>query len=74
VALNPVQWAPNSRKNKNLVKAAEAAQNHSAVRTYWGFRSKRLSKSTNQERGYDESLRVMAIHPLSGSDLSKSTA
>ena len=71
--LNLVQVAPKSRKNKNLGKAAEAAQSHSAVCTYCGFRSKRFSKSTNQERGYDESLRVMAIHPLSGSDLSKST-
>jgi hypothetical protein len=72
--VNLVQVAPKSRKNKNQGKAAEAAQSHSAVCTYSGFRSKRLSRSTNQERRYDESLRVMTIHPLSGSDLSKSTA
>jgi hypothetical protein len=37
VAVNPVQVAPKKRNNRNLGKAAEAAQNHSAVCTYRGF-------------------------------------
>jgi len=37
-AVNKVQVAPKKRKRKNLGKAAEAAQNHSAVCTYWGLR------------------------------------
>jgi len=38
-AVNPVQVAPKKRRRKNLGRAAEAAQSHSAVCTYWSFGS-----------------------------------
>jgi len=45
--VNLVQVAPKKRRSKKLGKAAEAAQSHSAVCTYCGFRSKRFFKSIN---------------------------
>jgi hypothetical protein len=71
VAVNPVRVAPKSRKNKYPGKAAEAAQNHSAVCTYRRFSPKRFSESIDQETPYDESRHLTAIHPLSGSNFSQ---